>query len=79
LTVINYQLPASRQGGTINNVVNLKVYAALGKEVATLVNEKQNAGSYSVEFNGEGLPSGVYYYKLEAGDFVETKRMVLLK
>ena len=72
LTVISYQL-------AVSNVVNLKVYAALGKEVATLVNEKQNAGSYSVEFNGEGLPSGVYYYKLEAGDFVETKRMVLLK
>ncbi len=79
LTIINYQLPASRQGGTINNAVSLKVYDALGKEVAILVNEKQNAGSYSVEFNGEGLPSGIYFYKLEAGDFVETKRMVLLK
>jgi photosystem II stability/assembly factor-like uncharacterized protein len=72
LTIINYQL-------AINNAVSLKVYDALGKEVAILVNEKQNAGSYSVEFNGKGLPSGIYFYKLEAGDFVETRRMVLLK
>ena len=71
-TIINYQL-------AINNVVSLKVYDALGKEVATLVNEKQNPGSYSVEFNSKGLPSGIYFYKLEAGDFVETKKMVLMK
>jgi hypothetical protein len=71
-TIINYQLP-------ISNFVSLKVYDALGKEVATLVNQKQNSGSYEVEFNGEGLPSGIYFYKLEAGDFVETKRMILLK
>ena len=71
-TIINYELP-------ITNYVNIKIFDALGKEVATLVNEKQNPGSYSVEFNGEGLPSGIYFYKLEAGDFTETKRMVLLK
>ena len=59
--------------------MNIKVFDALGKEVATLVNEKQNPGSYSVEFSGDGLPSGIYFYKIEAGDFVETKRMVLLK
>jgi len=45
----------------------------------TLVNEKQNAGSYAVDFNGDGLPSGVYFYKLEAGELSETKRMILLK
>ncbi|MBS1552396.1 MAG: T9SS type A sorting domain-containing protein [Bacteroidetes bacterium] len=72
LTIINYQL-------AINNVVSLKVYDALGIEVVTLVNEKQDPGRYSVEFSGEGLPSGIYFYKLEAGDFTETKRMVLLK
>lgn len=71
-TIINYQL-------AINNVVSLKVYDALGIEVVTLVNEKQDPGRYSVEFSGEGLPSGIYFYKLEAGDFTETKRMVLLK
>ncbi|MBK6538709.1 MAG: T9SS type A sorting domain-containing protein [Ignavibacteria bacterium] len=71
-TIINYELG-------ITNFVKIKVFDALGKEAATLVNEKQNAGSYSVEFNGEGLPSGIYFYKIEAGDFAETKRMVLLK
>ena len=71
-TIINYELP-------ITNFVSVKVYNALGNEVTTLVNEKQNAGRYSVEFSGESLPSGIYFYKLEAGDFVETKRMVLLK
>ncbi len=78
-TIINYELPASRQGGTITNFVKIKVFDALGKEVATLVNENQNSGSYSVEFSDEGLPSGIYFYKLETGDFTETKRMVLLK
>ncbi len=71
-TIINYELG-------ITNFVKIKVFDALGKEVATIVNEKQNPGSYSVEFNGDGLPSGIYFYKLEAGEFAETKRMVLLK
>lgn len=51
----------------------------LGREVATLVNEKLGAGSYEVEWDGNGYPSGVYYYKIEAGEFVETRKMVLLK
>ncbi|MFZ1320434.1 MAG: T9SS type A sorting domain-containing protein [Ignavibacteria bacterium] len=55
------------------------MYDVLGNEVATLVNEKQSAGSYSVEFDGNGFASGVYFYRLSAGDFVETKRMILLK
>jgi hypothetical protein len=55
------------------------VYDILGNEVKTLVNENKPAGTYSVEFNGSDLSSGVYFYKLEAGDFSETKRMVLLK
>ena len=59
--------------------VSLKVYDALGKEVRTLVNESRPAGYYEVEFDGSDLPSGLYFYKLEAGDFVETKRMILLK
>jgi len=71
-TVIGYTI-------TGNHNVNLKVFDALGKEIITLVNEKQNTGSYTVNFNGEGLPSGIYFYKLEAGDFSETKRMILLK
>ncbi|MBK8553198.1 MAG: T9SS type A sorting domain-containing protein [Ignavibacteria bacterium] len=57
----------------------LKVYNTLGNEVVTLVNEKQNPGSYEVEFNGHNLSSGIYFYKFEAGDFKETRRMILLK
>lgn len=59
--------------------ISLKVYDALGNEVSTLVNEVKPTGNYEVEFNGTGLSSGVYFYKLNAGSFVETKKMVLLK
>lgn len=71
-TKINFQLPAG-------NFVSLKIYDALGKEVATLVNEKKDAGSYSVEFNANNFSSGIYFYRLNAGEFTETKRMLLLK
>jgi hypothetical protein len=59
--------------------VNLQVYDILGNEVATLVNEEKPAGTYEIEFNATGLPSGVYFYTLRAGSFVETRKMVLLK
>ena len=59
--------------------VSIKVYDVLGKEIATLVNEQKPAGEYNVEFNGTGLPSGIYFYQLRAGNFVETKKMVLLR
>jgi hypothetical protein len=59
--------------------VSLKVYDLLGKEVATLVNEEMDAGSYEIEFNPKGLSSGIYFYKLQAGSFVETKKMILLR
>ena len=72
LTIINYQL-------RINNFVSLKVFDVLGNEVSTLVNEEKSAGSYSVKFDGMNLSSGIYFYKLTAGSFVETKKMVLLK
>lgn len=71
-TVIRYSLSE-------NQFADLKVYNNLGKEIVTLVNENQNAGSYEVDFNGEGLPSGIYFYRLEAGEFAETKRMILMK
>jgi len=71
-TIIKYDLG-------IANYVSLKIIDIQGKEVKTLVNQKQNAGHYGVEFNGENLSSGIYFYKLEAGDFTETKSMVLLK
>jgi len=59
--------------------VTLKIYNALGQVVSTLVNESRPAGYYNVEFDGSDLPSGIYFYKLEAGDLTETKRMILLK
>ena len=70
-------------GRNDNTNVTLKIYDALGREVATLVNAKQAPGEYSVQFNAEsalgGLPSGIYFYALRAGDFVQTRKMVLMK
>ncbi|MCL6495758.1 MAG: T9SS type A sorting domain-containing protein, partial [Ignavibacterium sp.] len=57
----------------------LKVYDILGNEVATLVDEEKPAGSYEVVFDASSLPSGNYFYKLSAGDFIQTKKMVLVK
>ncbi|MEO8209714.1 MAG: T9SS type A sorting domain-containing protein [bacterium] len=76
-TIINYNIPSNVKGQTSN--VKLIIYNAMGQEVSTLVNEKQNAGSYNVEFDGSSLTSGIYFYKLESGNFVETKKMILLK
>ena len=59
--------------------VSLKVYDILGREIATLVNEEKPAGNYELEFDGTALPSGVYFYQLKAGNFVETKKMILIR
>ncbi len=59
--------------------VQLKVYDVLGNEVSTLVNEEHNAGVYSIDFSGTRLTSGTYFYRLKAGNYVEIKKMVLLK
>jgi hypothetical protein len=71
-TKISYGIPVS-------DLVTLKIYDVLGKEVMTLVNQKQEAGNYQVEFNAASLPSGMYVYRIKSGNFVETKRMMLLK
>ncbi|MBU0559416.1 MAG: S8 family serine peptidase [Bacteroidetes bacterium] len=71
-TVIKFQVPSSK-------FVMLKVYDLLGKEVQTLVNEQKPAGSYDIEFNADNLSTGVYFYTLTAGNFTETKKMVLLR
>jgi len=71
-TVISYQLPA-------NSSVSLKVHDVLGREVSTLVNEIQSAGSYKVNFNASNLSSGIYFYKFQAGEFTQTKKMILVK
>lgn len=59
--------------------ITLKVYDMLGREVAILVNEEKQEGKYEVEFNGRNLASGIYYYRLTAGSFSETKKLVLLR
>jgi hypothetical protein len=59
--------------------VSLKVFDAMGREVATLVNERRAPGSYSVRFDANGLVSGVYFYRLQAGNFVETKKLLVLR
>jgi hypothetical protein len=67
------------KGRSKEGFVSLKVYDVLGNEIATLVNEELSAGEYEVEFNAASLSSGVYFYKLQAGEFVSLKKMVLLK
>jgi hypothetical protein len=59
--------------------VKLTVYDVLGNEIATLADEYKPAGKYEVEFNASTLPSGVYFYQLKAGDFIQTRKMILLK
>jgi hypothetical protein len=71
-TTINYQIPAKSN-------VTLKIFNILGKEISTLVNEEKPAGLYQVNFDASNLPSGVYFYRLQAGNFAETKKMLLLK
>ena len=60
-------------------MVTLKVSDVLGNEIATLVNEKKSAGNYEIEFNAENLPTGVYFYRLTAGKYSTTKKLMLIK
>jgi hypothetical protein len=71
-TTISWQLQ-------VDAFVSLKVYDVLGNEVASLVNEEKPAGIYEVEFDASTLSSGTYFYRLEAGSFVQTRKMILLK
>ena len=71
-TKIEYQVPKSGN-------VTLKVYNAIGKEVATLVNAERAAGKYVVDFSGQGLTSGIYFYTIQSGTFHQTSKMILLK
>ncbi|MFC2103190.1 FISUMP domain-containing protein [Bacteroidota bacterium] len=72
ITTLKYEIP-------VPGFVSLKVFDLLGNEVATLVNENSNAGSLSVKFDATGLTSGIYYYQLLSDNFIETKKMILLK
>jgi len=71
-TTISFSIPS-------NEKVSLKIYDVLGKEVATIINENMEAGNYKKEWNAGSFSSGVYFYKLQAGNFVETKKMCLIK
>jgi hypothetical protein len=71
-TIINYKLPNS-------NDVDLSIYNLLGQKVATLVLEKQTAGFQEVEWDASEMPSGIYYYRISAGNFHDVKKMILLK
>jgi hypothetical protein len=77
-TKIKFTIPSVE---TTRRVVftTLKVYDVLGNEIATLVNEELSVGEYEVEFDGTGIPSGIYFYKLKAGNFNKTRKMVLIK
>ena len=71
-TMVAYSVPEA-------SIVTLRVYDALGREVETLVNEKKEAGRYSVQFTADHLSSGVYFYRITAGNFVQTKKMTVLR
>ncbi len=76
-TKIKFTIPYVETGHAPS--VQLKVYDVLGNEITTLVSEEKPAGSYEVEFNASLLPSGVYFYQLKAGSYIETKKMILMK
>ena len=71
-TKIEYSIPKT-------SFVRLKVYDILGREVAALVDEEKSVGSYNIEFNGNNLSSGIYFYKIQAGDYSLVKKMILIK
>jgi hypothetical protein len=72
VTKINFAIPKS-------GFVTLKIYDILGREIKTLVNEVKQPGYYTVDFNGSSLASGVYFYRIVAGNFINVKRMILIK
>jgi hypothetical protein len=72
VTMINYQLP-------MTNDVELSIFNVLGQKVATLVSEKQNAGYHQVEWDASRFSSGIYYYKIQAGEFVDVRKMILIR
>ncbi|MBP9095419.1 MAG: T9SS type A sorting domain-containing protein [Ignavibacteria bacterium] len=71
-TVISFAVPKS-------SFVSLKIYNAVGVEMTTLINEEIKSGYYNYKWNGQNLPSGIYYYKMTSGEFTETRKMILVK
>lgn len=78
-TTISFTIPNVTLGGVEGSRVQLKVYDILGNEITTLVNDYRDAGIYNVQFTMHNLASGIYFYKLQAGDYVESRKMILLK
>jgi Secretion system C-terminal sorting domain len=76
-TTIKYKVPSTVKGETSN--VKLVVFDVLGREVATLVNQEQQAGNYEVEFDASGISSGTYFYRITSGEFSASKKMILLR
>ena len=72
-TIINFSIPKE------NTLVSLKIYNSIGQEVGTLINQVVPAGNHEVQFDATGLPCGVYFYTLTAGNFVNSKKMIVLK
>ncbi len=77
-TTIEYRISALQNNAQLQNV-SIKIFDILGREVQTLVNKAQHAGNYKVSFDATKLTSGVYYYQMQYGDFIETKKMIILK
>ena len=71
-SIISYSIPKSSQ-------VSIKIFNTLGEEIETLVNEEKAVGTYELTWNAANIPSEVYFYRLQAGDFVQTRKMILLK
>ncbi len=78
-TIIKYTIGGNRGWGIGISDVSLVVYDLLGREAAVLVNERKAPGTYEVQFDASALASGVYVYRLTAGSFVESRKMILLK
>ncbi|MFC2085550.1 T9SS type A sorting domain-containing protein, partial [Bacteroidota bacterium] len=71
-TTIKYSIPKQ-------SFIQLRVFDAIGREVKTLVNKEQSPGNYELEFDGSNLSSGIYFYRLQADNYIETKKMILMK
>jgi hypothetical protein len=71
-TIISYQVP-------INTNVEISIFNSLGEKIVNLVNESMQAGYYEVEWNAAGLPSGIYMYRIVAGDYTSVQKMILMK
>jgi hypothetical protein len=77
ITVIGYTIGTGQL--SVTSQVKLIVYDVLGREITALVNKEQGAGKYEVKFDGSNLTSGIYFYRIKAGNFVKTNKMMLIK